>query len=200
MKSSTPPSKRSDGPRDSRCFCSSTSLMPIVHIFLPRNFWNVSVLVPRTFRTCSTKSPENAAPTESRETQEIIDLYDAEVAFADEQLGRFFDELKKSSLYDNTLIILTADHGEAFYEHGHWEHSQTLYEEIIRVPLIAKWPGNTPKERRSSMVGEVDIFPTLLEAAGVAAPPTGAVSLLRGGLALELRSDSHHERSDVVVS
>ncbi len=150
---------------------------------------------PKDISDLLDKIAQNAAPTESRETQEIIDLYDAEVAFADEQLGRFFDELKKSNLYDNTLIILTADHGEAFYEHGHWEHSQTLYEEIIRVPLIAKWPGNTPKDRRSSMVGQVDIFPTLLEAADVAAPPTGAMNLLGGGPP----SDSHrtHITSEV---
>ena len=60
--------------------------------------------------------------------------------------GAFFDHVKAEGLYDSSLIVVTADHGEAFYEHGYWKHTQTLYEEMVRVPLhrqvaggIADW-------------------------------------------------------------
>ncbi len=75
---------------------------------------------------------------------------------------------------------MTADHGEAFYEHGYWEHTQTLYEEMVRIPLIVKWPkGSTvPAGRRiATQVSQTDVFPTLLEAAGVESPSVWALGL-----------------------
>ena len=77
---------------------------------------------------------------------------------------------------------MTADHGEAFYEHGFWEHAQTLYEEMVHVPLIVKWPksfGIAGGQRIATLVSQVDIFPTLLDAAGVSSPSVWAVNLRR---------------------
>ncbi|MFQ5792873.1 MAG: sulfatase, partial [Acidobacteriota bacterium] len=122
-----------------------------------------------------------SAPKSPEEKAQIINLYDAEIAYADREIGRLLDALKAMGLYDRSLIILTSDHGEAFYEHGHWEHSQTLYDEIIRVPLIVKWPDSIPRGRRKTLVGQVDIFPTLLESAGIEPPRTGAMGLLHAG-------------------
>ena len=92
-------------------------------------------------------------------------------------MGRFFDELKTLGLYDNSLIIITADHGEAFYERGHWQHSQTLYDEIVRIPLIAKWPDQGPRGRVGALASQIDIFPSILAVAGVEPPTTEAMNL-----------------------
>ena len=69
-----------------------------------------------------------------------IDLYDANLAWADHVLGLLLDEIKKFGLYDDALIIVTSDHGEAFWQHGLWGHNNQLYEEMLRVPLVVKFP------------------------------------------------------------
>ena len=92
---------------------------------------------------------------------------DSEVAFADRELGRLFEALEANGMYDDALIIVTADHGEAFYEHGHWQHSQTLYDELTHVPIIVKWPNSEKRGRSTELASQMDIFVTLLEAAGV---------------------------------
>jgi arylsulfatase A-like enzyme len=90
-------------------------------------------------------------------------LYDGEVRYTDHEFGRFVELLKWLGLYDRSYVILVGDHGEEFAEHGGLEHGRTLFEEVLRVPLIVKYPGgpgaggtvNTP-------VSLVDIAPTLL--------------------------------------
>lgn len=104
-------------------------------------------------------------------------LYDAEIAYTDAQLERLFSELESRGLYDDSLIIVTADHGEAFYEHDHWTHMVSLYDEMTHIPLIVKWPGGARKGRVSTPVSQTDVFPTILEAAGVPVPPTMAATL-----------------------
>ncbi|MEE9263731.1 MAG: sulfatase, partial [Vicinamibacteria bacterium] len=118
-------------------------------------------------------------PRGPQEIQRLVNLYDAEIAFVDREIGRLFAELKESGLYDRSLIILTSDHGEAFYEHKLWQHSDSLYEEMIRAPLIVKWPGRSPRKRVKQLVSLVDLVPTLLEEAGITPPTTGATSLRR---------------------
>ena len=90
------------------------------------------------------------------EIAEVKRLYDAEVAFADRELGRLFEALEDQGLYDDALIIITADHGEAFYEHDHWQHSQTLYDELTHIPLIVKWPHSEPIGRSSRLTLRVE--------------------------------------------
>jgi choline-sulfatase len=94
--------------------------------------------------------------------------------------------------------VITADHGETFYEHGHWRHTYSLYDEIIRVPLIVKWPGRSPRGRVSAQVSQLDVFPTLLKEAGVAAPHSGAVNL-RSYLESERDSSSALAISEVII-
>ena len=119
-------------------------------------------------------------PPSSKEIHQVIDLYDAEIAYMDGEIGRFLEALEEMGMYDSSLIIVTADHGESFYEHGHWEHTQTLYDELTRIPLIVKWPNSTPKGSYKQPVGQVDIFPTLLEGAGIEPPSAGLKHLGRG--------------------
>ena len=99
------------------------------------------------------------------------DLYDGEVRYLDDYLGQLFDWLQAEGLYDDTLIVLTGDHGEEFQEHGGWWHGQTLYQEQIAVPLIVKAPGGA---RAGTVVTDLarslDIAPTILDLAGVPIP------------------------------
>ena len=120
---------------------------------------------------------EQIPPEGPVEIEQAIDLYDAEIAYADQELGRFFDELVKRDLYENAFIIVTADHGEAFYEHDNWQHGWTLYEEIVHVPLIIKWPESSRRGRVESLVSQVDLFATILGRAGIAPPHARARDL-----------------------
>lgn len=98
-------------------------------------------------------------------------LYDGEVAYLDEHLGALFSWLKAAGLYDEALIVFTADHGEEFQEHGGWWHGQTLYGEQIDVPLIIKFPGG---EGAGTVAEEfarsLDIAPTIVDLAGLPIP------------------------------
>lgn len=69
--------------------------------------------------------------------------YKSEVRYVDECIGRILDELKTQGVYDPSLIAMTSDHGEEFYEHGGYTHGHTLYNELLHVPLLWKSPGNT---------------------------------------------------------
>jgi len=76
------------------------------------------------------------------EVSYIVDLYDEEIRFTDTAIGELLDALREQGLYDDTLIVFTADHGEAFYERGWLGHTRTLYDELIRVPLAIRLPGD----------------------------------------------------------
>ncbi len=99
----------------------------------------------------------------------IISLYDGEIRESDDSLAELFDYLKREGLESNTLVIFTSDHGEEFGEHGKvGTHSRTLYDEVIRIPLIFKLPGTIVLGRTvEEQVQSVDIVPTLLDLAGV---------------------------------
>ncbi|UCD58683.1 MAG: sulfatase [Candidatus Hydrogenedentota bacterium] len=103
----------------------------------------------------------------------LLSQYSDEVRFMDNQIGRLFDEMKRLGVYDSTLIVATSDHGESFGEHRLLEHGRALYEELIRVPLIIKYPSRDEKrsvvERRVSILS---IMPTLLHYIGHPIPKT----------------------------
>jgi arylsulfatase A-like enzyme len=93
----------------------------------------------------------------------LLELYQAEVAAFDAYFGDFVAALKREGLYDNSLIVLTSDHGEEFFEHGGWSHAHSLYDELLRVPLLIKFPGGRFGGRRLRQpVGLVDVLPTIL--------------------------------------
>ena len=99
------------------------------------------------------------------ERQNIIDLYDAEIRYTDEKLiGPLIQKLKDMSLYDQTMIIFTSDHGEEFYEHGGWGHGHSLYDESLKVPLLMKFPNSKYLGSKvEHIVSLVDIVPTILD-------------------------------------
>lgn len=95
-------------------------------------------------------------------------LYDGEVHYADRQFGAFLDLLKFVGLYEDSLIVLVSDHGEEFSEHGGFDHARTLYEEVVRIPLVVKFPRSRGKGTRIvARVSGVDIVPTVLHEARV---------------------------------
>jgi arylsulfatase len=104
-------------------------------------------------------------------------LYDAEILYTDECVGRVLAYLRRQPYYGNTLVVFLSDHGEEFLEHGDTGHPGRFYDEHIRVPLIIRVPGGLPA-RPNALVRQFDVMPTLLEFAGVP-PPRGidAVSL-----------------------
>lgn len=104
--------------------------------------------------------------------QRLIDAYDAEIAYTDAQIARLLSALRDQGMYENTCIVLLADHGEQFYEHGEWGHGLSLYEEELRVPLLVKLPGNAHAGKSfDNLLQTIDIAPTLCEIAG--AQPDG---------------------------
>ncbi len=99
-----------------------------------------------------------------------IEHYDAEIKFVDDYFGKFIDRLKSRRIYKDTTICFTADHGEEFGEHGGYYHGNTLYEEVIHIPLLLKTsiaPGGGTVEQ---LVEQVDIAPTLVSLAGLQPP------------------------------
>jgi len=98
-------------------------------------------------------------------------LYDGEVHYADRHIGALLDELDPAVLRD-TLIVLTADHGEELHDHGGWKHGQSLYDEQIHVPLVFRWDGRIAADKRlGGTVRLLDLVPTLVAAAGGKADP-----------------------------
>jgi arylsulfatase A-like enzyme len=99
----------------------------------------------------------------------MIARYDEEVLALDAELGRLFLRMKEQGIWDNTLLIVTADHGEQFYEHGTVSHQFGLWDEVIHVPLIVKTPSTWDSPTGASIESLVelrDIVPTILEALG----------------------------------
>ena len=128
-------------------------------------------------------------------TEKDIDRYDGEIAFTDIHVGRLLDELAKQGLDRDTIVVLVADHGEEFGEHGNHGHGYALYQEVVHVPLIVRVPG-VPAARVTAVVPTVDLMPTLLELCGVSSDvPVEGVSL-SSALSRELRRADPARQSD----
>ena len=110
-----------------------------------------------------------ANPDPEKYRDAFIRSYVFEIEYMDGHLGRLIDGLKQRGLYDNTLIVFTADHGEEFHEHGGWWHGLSLYDEQIKVPLMLKLPGNAARGSYvNDLARHVDLAPTLAQFARLA--------------------------------
>ena len=108
-----------------------------------------------------------AEPLGELEDRVLSDIYDAEVAYQDDYLGRLFGVLAARENRDNTLTIFVADHGDGLGEHGYMGHAFVAYQELVHVPLIVNWPRRLPKAGRvTTPVSTRRVFHTMLEAAG----------------------------------
>ncbi len=99
-----------------------------------------------------------------------INHYDGEIKYMDAQIGRLFSYLKEQGLYDDLTIILVADHGEQFMEHGQHGHGHQLFNEEVHVPLIVKSPKVLGARVVNITTSTIDVFPTALDAAGIKVP------------------------------
>ena len=108
----------------------------------------------------------NAANLPPARKKFIEAAYDEEVRFVDAEIERFVNALKERGIWEDSLVIFTGDHGEEFFEHGGFEHGHTMYNEVIRVPLVVWGPGIVAG-RNPSPVSIADIAPTILDALGL---------------------------------
>ncbi|MFQ5903267.1 MAG: sulfatase-like hydrolase/transferase [Candidatus Binatia bacterium] len=116
--------------------------------------------------------------------EKLVELYDGEIRYVDNYIGEILDDLRSRKLFNNTIIVLTSDHGEELFDHGGknvssrshlklynrgYDHGHTMYDELIRIPLIMKLPHSRyANVKVESVVQHIDLLPTLLAAAGVA--------------------------------
>jgi arylsulfatase A-like enzyme len=113
-----------------------------------------------------------AAPERREWLARTLDQYDGEILYADHHVGRLLQGLEAQGLLKNSLVIVTADHGEEFFDHGGIGHGRTAYEEVLRVPLLMRWPGRIPAGAvHTGLVGLIDMMPTILALVGVETPP-----------------------------
>jgi arylsulfatase A-like enzyme len=112
------------------------------------------------------------------------DWYDGSIRAMDVEIGRLVERLRELGLGERSVIAFFADHGEEFHEHGRMWHGQSIYGELIRVPLILWGPGRVAKGLNvDEPVELVDVMPTLLDLSGLAAPPAAQGQSLRPLLA-----------------
>ncbi len=105
----------------------------------------------------------------------VIALYDGQLRQMDDFVGLLLEKMKQWNIFNNTLIVITADHGEELLEHGFVGHASTslnakLYEEIIHIPLILWWPGKLKHTVIDNLAQQVDVMPTILELLGLPVP------------------------------
>ncbi len=100
----------------------------------------------------------------------VVALYDAELAHLDDVIGRFLESLDRLGLSDNTIVVVLSDHGEEFGERGHMARHGTLYNEVLRTPLIIAGPDVPVGREFNQLVRNIDVAPTLLSLAGVEIP------------------------------
>lgn len=126
----------------------------------------------KLYKRAAVTDPESITDAERRE---MVNLYDEEIQYTDDQIGAFLDELDSRGLLEETIIIITADHGDGFGEHGYYGHPRELEEELTKVPLMIGGIGgdidiNVP-------VSILDIVPTVLDAVSTSSKELPGVSL-----------------------
>ena len=113
----------------------------------------------------------NGGDTPADYRQYCISQYDGGIAYLDAQIGRIVAALKDRGLYENTMIVVTSDHGEAFGERHRVEHGNSPYQNLLHVALLVKYPKSAHKGLAEAPVSLIDVAPTVLAAAGVPVPP-----------------------------
>jgi arylsulfatase A-like enzyme len=131
------------------------------------------------------RNPDINARMDARDRYHLVALYDGEITATDATVGEITRALETKRWLASTLVVLTSDHGEEFFEHGNKGHRKSLFEEAVRVPLIFRLPGRVAAGRRVDAVFDtVHLMPTILGVAGIAPGPEARgrdlVSVLSG--------------------
>jgi len=133
---------------------------PFDNMFDPEYTGNINGTFDKDTGIYKAKTPEDINHVKS--------LYDAEIRNVDEHIRRLMAKLKNLQLDKNTLLIIVSDHGEEFLDHGGWNHGRTLYNELLRIPLILNYPDKLPEGKRiKKAVSIIDIMPTILDLVGI---------------------------------
>jgi len=105
-----------------------------------------------------------------RDKQHVVALYDGEIAWTDSFIQKIREDLERAGLLENTIIAITSDHGEELFDHGGKGHRLTLYDEVLHIPLVLRYPAALPRGARvQAQTASIDVLPTLLELAGLPA-------------------------------
>ncbi len=121
-----------------------------------------------------TKDPRYNADMDPKDKERLMVLYDGEIGWVDDNIGRLLKNIRNFTpeILENTLIIVTSDHGDEFFEHGQVGHRRNLYESVVRVPLIVSCPGRIDEGVRIDETARIyDIVPTILDLTGLETPP-----------------------------
>ena len=133
------------------------------------------------------KDPRFNADMPARDLEHVIALYDEEIRYTDRHIGSIVELLRRRGVLDDTIVVVTSDHGEEFFEHGQRTHSNNLHDEVLRIPLVIRYPpriaAGLEVERQVRLM---DVAPTVLGLAGV----SGRESLGTG-------SNSQHRERDL---
>lgn len=114
-------------------------------------------------------------------TEDLKVLYAANIRYTEQQIARILDWLEETGKLSETLIVLTSDHGEEFYEHNAWEHGSSAFQEQAHVPLMIQAPGLIPPGKRiTTLTRHIDVMPTLLDLVGLECPKEAQGQSLRG--------------------
>ena len=133
-----------------------------------------------------------------RDLEHVIALYDGEIAFTDLYVGRLFEHMKQLGIYERSLIIVTSDHGDEFFEHGQKGHRNNLYDETLRVPLMIRFPEGTWEGLRiDDQVQLVDIAPTVLAYLDLTPLPTSQGVDLMPAIRGDARAVPGHRFADL---
>jgi len=154
-----------------------------VHFFSPHHAYEPPPPFDRTFVRTPLDPPvamypekswvffERGAPLAEDRREDMIGRYDGEILWVDTVVGKLLDSLRSAGLLDRMVVVITADHGEEFYDHENWGHGHSLYNELLHVPLIVRYPAVLPMGKRiDEVVRSVDVMPTILELGDVPAP------------------------------
>jgi arylsulfatase A-like enzyme len=113
------------------------------------------------FRDENPATPAGVVPAALRDQ---VNAYDGGIAYMDQQIGRLIAALRRRNLYEDTIVVIMADHGESFGEKGFWGHGLSVYEPQVHIPLLVKYPQQLRGATVASLASEVDIAPTILAA------------------------------------
>jgi choline-sulfatase len=130
-----------------------------VHYYDPHDPY----VAPQPFASRYAPQKKNPLQLDTR-----IGQYDAEIAYTDYEIGNIVKTLEWMGHIDDTMIVITSDHGEGLGQHGHLGHTINLYEELVRVPLLFYWPKHIPRDRIiNAPVELVDLMPTIFDLIGI---------------------------------
>lgn len=127
---------------------------------------------PRQTPDLLERAKRNAVTFNAADRRRLEALHDGEISYHDHHLGQFLERLQQLGVGDDTLLVITSDHGEEFLDHGSWGHGHSIFQELLGVPLIFHMPGRLPEGRRvGHTVSTLNIAQTILDLTGVRGLP-----------------------------